>query len=210
MWNIAIIYKIYNDINKKIYIGKTEYSIEQRFKQHCIDAFKTKCKNRPLYNAMKKYGINHFFIEEIEQTDDPNNREGYWIEYYDTYKNGYNATKGGEGTSCIDETLIQNLWGQGNTIKDIQKKTNYATKSIRKTLKRNKDFEKEKKERFLTKTAIRVAMIDKNTDEIIKDFSSMHEAGLFLNKVGAHRHISEVCNGKRKTAYGYKWKILDI
>ena len=32
---MAFIYKITNDINQKIYIGKTERSIEERFKEHC-------------------------------------------------------------------------------------------------------------------------------------------------------------------------------
>lgn len=34
---MAYIYKIENDINKKLYIGKTEFSIEKRWKEHCQD-----------------------------------------------------------------------------------------------------------------------------------------------------------------------------
>lgn len=34
------IYKITNDINNKIYIGKTLYTIEHRFKEHCKDSKK--------------------------------------------------------------------------------------------------------------------------------------------------------------------------
>ena len=63
---MAYIYKIINDVNDKIYIGKTECSIEKRFKEHCKDAFKERNEKRPLYAAMKKYGIDHFHIEEIE------------------------------------------------------------------------------------------------------------------------------------------------
>lgn len=37
---MAYIYQITNDINQKIYIGKTECSIEKRFKEHCWDAFR--------------------------------------------------------------------------------------------------------------------------------------------------------------------------
>lgn len=37
---MGYIYKIVNDINDKIYIGKTEKSIEKRFKEHCRDAFR--------------------------------------------------------------------------------------------------------------------------------------------------------------------------
>lgn len=37
---MSYIYKITNKINKKLYIGKTEFSIEKRFKEHCADAFR--------------------------------------------------------------------------------------------------------------------------------------------------------------------------
>ena len=36
---MAYIYKITNNVNGKIYIGKTEHSVEKRFKEHCSDAF---------------------------------------------------------------------------------------------------------------------------------------------------------------------------
>ena len=46
---MAYIYEIINDINDKKYIGKTEFSIEKRFKEHCRDAFKEGEEKRPLY-----------------------------------------------------------------------------------------------------------------------------------------------------------------
>ena len=66
---MAYIYKITNDINQKIYIGKTEFSIEKRFKEHCCDAFRKKNEKRLLYAAMRKYGIEHFYIELIEESE---------------------------------------------------------------------------------------------------------------------------------------------
>ena len=86
---MAYIYKITNDINNKIYIGKTEFSIEKRFKEHCKDAYRDRNENRPLYSAMRKYGVEHFHIDLIEKTDNPNEREIYWIEKYSSFKNGY-------------------------------------------------------------------------------------------------------------------------
>lgn len=99
---MAYIYKITNDINGKSYIGKTEFSIEKRFKEHCRDAFRERNEKRPLYFAMRKYGIDHFHIEQIEETSNPNEREAYWIDFYQTYSLGYNATKGGDGNLRID------------------------------------------------------------------------------------------------------------
>lgn len=57
---MAYIYQIQNDVNGKLYVGKTEFSIEKRFKEHCKDAFKDRNEKRPLYSAMRKYGIEHF------------------------------------------------------------------------------------------------------------------------------------------------------
>ena len=42
-------------------------------------------------------------------------------------------------------------------------------------------------------------------NEVIRIWDSASKAGLFLNKHSAA--ISECCSGKRKTAYGYKWKF---
>ena len=99
---MAYIYQIQNDINGKIYVGKTEFSIEKRFKEHCRDYKKEHCEKRPLYAAMRKYGIEHFHISLLEETDDPEEREKYWIEKLDSFKNGYNATTGGDGKKYID------------------------------------------------------------------------------------------------------------
>ena len=67
---MAYIYQIRNNINGKIYIGKTESSIEKRFQEHCRDSRKENI-NRPLYAAMRKYGIEHFRISLLEETDNP-------------------------------------------------------------------------------------------------------------------------------------------
>ena len=99
---MAYIYQIQNDVNNKIYIGKTEFSIEKRFKEHCQDAFRERLEQRPLYAAIRKYGIEHFSISLIEETDFPEEREIYWIEKLGTFKHGYNATRGGDGRKYLD------------------------------------------------------------------------------------------------------------
>jgi group I intron endonuclease len=116
---LAYIYKIINDINDKVYIGKTETTIEQRFKKHCSDAFRECNEKRPLYNAMRKYGIEHFHIELIEETDNPEERETFWIEYFGSFQNGYNATLGGDGKRYADYDLIYKLYCEGKTCEDI-------------------------------------------------------------------------------------------
>ena len=63
---MGFIYKIINNINDKVYIGKTDFSIEKRWAEHKKDSQKD-LKNRPLYRAMNKYGIENFSIEIVEE-----------------------------------------------------------------------------------------------------------------------------------------------
>lgn len=51
----------------------------------------------------------------------------------------------------------------------------------------------------------KVIMLDKDTEEELKEFNNANEAARFLGKEKG-THIRDVCLGKRKTAYGYKWK----
>ena len=94
------IYKITNDINNKVYIGQTIKTLTKRWQQHKCNSTKEYFKQIVLYKAFKKYGIEHFHIEEIEEVENDllDEREKYWIQYYNCYgNNGYNATIGGDG-----------------------------------------------------------------------------------------------------------------
>ena len=94
---MAYIYQITNQVNGKIYIGKTERTIQERWGEHCKDCIKDRCYDRPLYRAMRKYGLSNFTIEVIEETNNPEEREAFWIEQKGSFKHGYNATVGGDG-----------------------------------------------------------------------------------------------------------------
>lgn len=73
---MGYIYKITNKINHKMYIGKTNYADPyDRFKEHIRDSKKERCKNRPLYRAMNKYGLENFEFEVIEETACASDRE---------------------------------------------------------------------------------------------------------------------------------------
>lgn len=55
----------------------------------------------------------------------------------------------------------------------------------------------------------KVAMIDKITGEVLKEFDTVSDAANYLKMPTTSRsNIGRVCNGKRKTAYGYKWKWI--
>lgn len=206
---MAYIYKITNNINDKIYIGKTLLSIEERFKEHCRDYKREKKEKRPLYNAMNKYGIEHFSIEQIEEClpDVVNEREKYWIEYYGSFKYGYNATLGGDGIPYLDYDLIINLWKQEKSIQEIAKLVNCHEDSVRKVLDINNISHRDRIIRSKKDQYKQVAQLNKDTNEIIQIFPSIQAAYDFLGKQHSG-HIAAVCNGKRQTAYGFKWQYI--
>ena len=199
---MAYIYKITNDINGKIYIGKTEFSIIKRLDEHIHDAFRERNEKRPLYAAMRKYGAEHFHIELIEETDNPNEREIYWIEQYGSFKKGYNATRGGDGKKYLDYDLIERVYNETKSVKetgtilnidkghvsDILKSRGYNPTKIRAELKQKP-----------------VAKIDLQTGKIIEVYSSIKEAE---EKNNIQKHINQVCRGVRKSAGGYGWKYI--
>ena len=215
---MAYIYLITNNINGKQYIGKTEYNdIQKRWKEHCRDYKKERYNKRPLYDAMNKYGIEHFNIEIIEQVspfDNLEEREIYWINYYNTYHNGYNATKGGDGKRLLNYQLIKELWEQGFNCKEISKKLKCDPNQVGIILKRLEISSSEIKNRQTIQQSMKVNQINKDTNLVIASFTSMRDAaqamidqGYTHCKVGTgSTHISEVCSGKRQTFAGFKWR----
>ena len=86
------IYKITNLTNNKCYIGQSVH-IEQRWKDHirCMSDSRRDAYNRPLYKAFRKYGIDNFSFEILEEcTEDKlNEREQYWILFYHSIDKQY-------------------------------------------------------------------------------------------------------------------------
>jgi len=92
-----IIYKATNTISGNVYIGQTVKTLEERVHQHtkCIPTGKTK-----FYKALKSYGVENFMwdiIASAKTKDELNELEIYYIEKYDSIKNGYNLVSGGTG-----------------------------------------------------------------------------------------------------------------
>lgn len=210
---MAYIYQIINDINNKIYIGKTEFSIDKRFKEHCSDAFKERNEKRPLYSAMRKYGIEHFHIELIEETDFPEEREKYWIEQKQSFKKGYNATLGGDGKKYLDYDLIIASYKEIKSVKDTAISLGISSDSVSNVLRVNNISIITSSEVIQKKYGKVVNMYDlQNT--FLKTFPSVNAAAKYMvenNLTGCKmttikQHITEVCIGKRKTAAKFKWK----
>lgn len=203
---MAYIYKITNDINNKIYIGKTLFDIEKRFKEHCRDSRKINNEKRPLYSAMRKYGIEHFSVELIEECGNPEEREKYWIEYYGTFKHGYNATLGGDGKAYLDYELIYATYQECKNINEVARICGVDSHSVGKVLSIYGITSQERRKNKELNLCKPVARLDKNTGEILEVFASIKEASKKYPQT--NKHISAVCNGKRKSCGGYGWKYL--
>lgn len=95
---IYSIYKIVNNINGKVYIG-FDSRWPKRIESH---KYHTKTRNQTLYQSLRKYGWDNFTYELIYQSKDGKHclhtMEPFFINEYQSYKNGYNETLGGEGT----------------------------------------------------------------------------------------------------------------
>jgi group I intron endonuclease len=217
---MAYIYKIVNDINDKIYIGKTNFSIGKRFQEHCRDKDKRRNEQRPLYFAMNKYGVEHFHIELVEETNSPEEREVYWINYYNSYHNGYNATLGGDGKTLINYQAVLDLFDNTNlTQQEIAEKCNCSKDSIKNIVsiyRENVNWNRRyilshsSEDRHLLNEGLSVKCIE--TQQI---FPSCMQAGKWLQDIGAIKssnygknRIAAVVQGKIKQnkVGGYSWE----
>lgn len=61
------IYKIYNDVNDKAYVGQTTMTIQKRFEGHIKASTRNVKRPGHLYLAMRKYGVDKFHVVELEQ-----------------------------------------------------------------------------------------------------------------------------------------------
>lgn len=115
-----VIYLITNLVNGKRYVGQT-VSIQSRWKAHQKES--RNGNQRPLYRAMRKYGLVNFVIEELGQYPDTkslNEAESYWIRYYQSETPlGYNLTSGGDrGWSVTGEVRRKLTLSHGGLTED--------------------------------------------------------------------------------------------
>lgn len=208
---MAFIYVITNDVNGKQYVGKTNFSLERRFREHISDSKKDRCNKRPLYSAMNKYGIEHFHIEQLEEccAEDSAEREEYWIAKLNTYGHtGYNATKGGDSKKYYDYKELADKYLELGTVKAVCEFFHCDRATLKTACEEYGVKIISSSEHAKNSSSKPIVMIDKETGQPLKVFCSGKAVGRWLGDIRKIRHVSEVCNGKHKTAYGYKWAWL--
>ena len=199
---MGYIYKITNNVNQKIYIGQTRNLIKYRWQHHLWKGNHPEKPDTdyPLYRAMRKYGVENFQIEEVEETTNEllNEREIYWIQQYNSYvPNGYNCDLGGSGASKFDHQKILNYFlNEGK--KNASETARYFKCTLCTILKILEENNLQGLGNFQP-----IYQININTGEIINEFDSMKAAQDKLNI--SKTQLWSAINGQAKTAGGYAW-----
>ena len=110
------IYKATNKINGKSYVGQT-CDFHSRVWQHQRCYEKEDCD---FHRAIKEFGFDNFsweIIETCESEDRACELEKYYIEKFNTYRDGYNMTKGGKGAPYHNARAVVLLTLDGQYIK---------------------------------------------------------------------------------------------
>lgn len=177
-----IIYKITNTQTQQVYIGQTINSLESRVKRHKSDALNNVIDTH-FARAIRYYGWDSFQYEIIDTAtsqDELNQKEQYWIRFYNSVKEGYNET------DAISKC-------GGNT---YQSKTAEEMEIIKNKIRQSKLGGKNP-----AATAIKCKNIETNEEY---HFGSQAEVRDFFNESN-HQFVSRRCLGKIKCLYQNKW-----
>lgn len=214
------IYKIQNLINNKIYIGQS-IDIETRWAKH-----KCAADNFAIHKALRKYGIENFHFSIVEECSalELDDKEKYWIAFYNSFKQGYNMTEGGSnqvGQSkaiainqySLDGTYIQSF----QSIIDADRILKISSSDIVQVCKGKRSHaggylwryssEVPAKENIVPLEDInyKIRPVSQYTlqGKLLRTYNSITEAAEINNFKPST--ICQNCSKRLKTAYGYIW-----
>ena len=189
----GFIYKITNKVNGKSYIGQTIQNVKERFYQHCATKCSQAVLNMVIHKAITKYGKSNFTIEVIEEVESANlnDRERYWIRYYDSYNNGYNSTEGGQDGiklfKNLDTESIIREYKSGKSLREIGRLFNVDKQTIKDLLVRNN---------ISLRTTRTYKFSQKDKEDIIKDLSLGLSRKEIISKWNISKgYLSQLING---------------
>ena len=192
----GFIYKITNTINGKSYIGQTIQNVKDRFYQHCATKCSKAVLDMAIHRAIKKYGKSNFTVEVIEEIDSVNlnDRERYWIKYYNSYNNGYNSTKGGQdGCKPFKDLDVESIIKEYNTGKSLR--------TLGTIFKVDKQTIKDLLIRHNVKlrTTRTYKLSQKDREEILREFTSgLSRKEIIIKWNISKSYLSQLINGYRR------------
>lgn len=229
---MGFIYKITNKITNEIYIGQTKKTVHYRFLEHFRQA-KTEAEGKRklthFHAALNKYGQENFIVETIEECDNNllNEKEIYWIKYYDSYNNGYNSTTGGQNKNNSFSTKMVLQYGlNGEYIQmfeNAEEAANFIngdTHSIRLCCNPNyplKSYKQYQWRYFELNFPLHIQSVTGTSGIPSKKVIQYDKQGNILNifknapeaskNTGINRRsIAFVCEHVQKTAGGFQWR----
>ncbi len=141
------IYLITSPSNKK-YIGKCSVDPQRKATLYQSAAKYFLHIKRPILTAIRKYGWENMKFEIIERNDawttkELNAKEKHWIAHYNTLRNGYNVTAGGDGHDSVSAKLF---WEQVSDEWKAQRSLN-CSKGQKERYTKAKDSDRTKKKK---------------------------------------------------------------
>lgn len=207
------IYKATSATTGKVYIGQSSQTLQERINQHNSHALNHQY-NYHFHNAIKKYGVDDFTYEIIEDgiktIEELNQREKFWIAEYDSYYEGYNSTLGGDGRQTRDDELILKLFNDGKDTEEICKITGYHRTTVYKSCKLNNLTEELQRRKGQITRERCSQKVEQYTLEgkYIKTWNSATECGKAFGSQGL---ISALCRQRESilSAYGFLFKYAE-
>ena len=187
------VYKHTCTITNLSYIGQTN-NISARWKP---SAYKNCVK---FYNAIQKYGWDNFTHEILEENltlEQANEREEYYIKFYNSIENGYNLLSGGQNRLASEETKQK----MSNTRKGVPHSLEHS-QAISKALTGYKQTEEHKRNNRMAQHRKPVQCIE--TGEM---YDSLAEAERQTGIFG--ESISRQIKGQQKTTKGLHWRFVE-
>lgn len=224
---MAYIYLMTNQINKKQYVGKTVCkNLSRRINNHFSSARNENDKdyNCPLHRAIRKYGKKNFTVEILEECSEKEScqKEIHWIEKLRTYRSGYNATRGGDGSVCYNYEDIAQLYLKTLNMTETSKIFKCDIGTVRRGLADKQITPLSDGEVSKNKTSFPIESYDLTNGQTIKQYSSQMEAAKDLyaqgiakfdianraSLTGTSNRLGQVAKGKRKQSYGLGWRYV--
>lgn len=112
-------------LNGKKYIGYTGKTMEERLQDHIGEALEG--SDRHFHRAINKYGSENIVSEvlaEVYNKDEAKKLEETFVEKLDTFKNGYNMTRGGDGGNTTEKYTEEAMKDLSNRRSVLQKGMN--------------------------------------------------------------------------------------
>lgn len=179
---MTAIYKIENQATGDLYIGSC-FDFVERKRRHLRDLRNNTHHSRYLQRAWNKYGESTFSFDILEECEkeDCILKEQY---YFEQLKPKYNMCP---------------VAGRSTGYKHSKATLKKISQSLKGRTPAKANIEANSK---------KVIMVDKTTNIDLSEFDSLSAACRYLGKTHKFAStISDVCKGRRKTAFGHKWRF---